>query len=91
MNANLEPNSILLQAWIPLLEPIGDLGSYWWLLMLPLVLGISIAYRATHDESLDRFWYRVFMFTTKSIIAMGSLAAALYLFVYLVIPMLRVV
>ncbi|MSQ90884.1 MAG: hypothetical protein EXS01_05765 [Phycisphaerales bacterium] len=69
---------------------MGALGTYWWLLLLPLILGISITYRATHDASLDRFWYRVSLFTAKSMLAMGSLAIVMYLFVYLVIPILRV-
>lgn len=77
-------------AWIPFLQPAGAMGSYWWLLMFPLVLGISIAYRATHDHSLDRFWHRVILFAVKSTVAMGSLALAMYLFVYWVIPALRV-
>jgi|GEM_PF-575314 len=83
-------NPNLLLGWIPLLEPAGALGTIWWLLMIPLVFGISIAYRATHEESLDRFWFRVVAFTVKSTLAMGSLAVLLYLFVYWIIPILRV-
>lgn len=80
----------LALAWIPFLEAAGSLGKLWWLLMAPLVLGISIAYRATHDHSLDRFWTRVLLFTGKSTLAMASLALAMYLFVYWVIPLLPV-
>ena len=82
-----DPISFL--GWIPFLQPAGALGNLWWLLMLPLILGISIAYRATHDASIDQFWQRVFMFVSKSTLAMGSLALVMYLFVYWVIPILR--
>ena len=75
--------------WIPFLQPAGSLGNLWWLLMIPLILGISIAYRATHDASIDQFWQRVFVFVTKSTLAMGSLALVMYLFVYWVIPNLQ--
>ncbi len=75
--------------WIPFLHPAGSLGNLWWLLMIPLILGISIAYRATHDASIDQFWTRVFVFVTKSTLAMGSLALVMYLFVYWIIPILR--
>ena len=81
--------STLMLGWIPFLQPAGSFGNLWWLLMIPLILGISIAYRATHDASIDHFWPRVFMFATKSTLAMGSLALVLYLFVYWVIPILR--
>ncbi len=77
-------------AWIPILQPGGSLGNYWWLLLFPLVVGISIAYRATHQSDLAGFWRGVLTFSVKSTVAMGSLGAAMYLFVYLVIPMLRV-
>ena len=75
--------------WIPFLQPAGSLGTLWWLLMIPLIFGISIAYRATHDASIDQFWTRVFVFVTKSTLAMGSLALVMYLFVYWIIPILR--
>ncbi len=84
------PSPSLLLAWIPILQPGGSLGNYWWLLLFPLILGISISYRATHDANLDAFWQRVFLFAFKVTVAMGSLGAAMYLFVYLIIPMLRV-
>ncbi len=86
--AFLYPSPLL--GWIPFLQPGGSLGNYWWLLLFPLVLGISIAYRATHDTHLDEFWWRVVRFAVKVTVAMGSLGAAMYLFVYLIIPMLRV-
>ncbi len=75
--------------WIPILEPGGSLGHYWWLLLFPLVLGISISYRATHEVELVGFWRRVLRFAFKSTVAMGSLGAVMYLFVYLIIPLVR--
>jgi high-affinity Fe2+/Pb2+ permease len=81
--------STTMIGWIPFLQPAGSLGNLWWLLMIPLILGISIAYRATHDASIDQFWQRVFVFVTKSTLAMGSLALVMYLFVYWVIPNLQ--
>ena len=75
--------------WIPFLQPAGSLGTLWWLLMIPLIFGISIAYRATHDASIEQFWQRVFLFVMKSTLAMGSLALVMYLSVYWVIPILR--
>lgn len=80
----------MVLGYIPFLEPIRVLGNYWWLLAFPLVLGISVIYRATHDDSLDRFWGRVFAFCIKSTVAMGGLAVGMYLFVYLVLPRLAV-
>ncbi len=80
--------TVTLIGQIPFLEPFSGLGVFWWVLMLPLVFGIAVAYRATHDVSIEGFWTRTSLFTIKSMVAMTALAAALYLFVYLGLPLL---
>lgn len=74
--------------YIPLLQPCGWFGTHWWVLMVPLVFGIAVAYRATHDATIAGFWRGVTRFTTKSMVAMVILAVMMYLFVYLVLPRL---
>ncbi|MSR29501.1 MAG: hypothetical protein EXS03_08015 [Phycisphaerales bacterium] len=77
-----------LVAYIPFLEPCGMFGVYYWVLVAPLVFGIAVVYRATHDATLAGFWSRTGLFTIKSTFAMGLLALGMYLFVYFVLPIL---
>ncbi len=75
-------------AYLPFLQPCGLFHTHWWILMVPLVFGIAIAYRATHDATLAGFWGRTGLFTLKSSAAMAILALLMYLFVYVVLPVL---
>lgn len=78
-----------LVAWVPFLQPITALGNAWWLLMVPLVFGVAVVHRAVQDQSMDGFWGRVIRLTVKANAVLGSLALAIYLFVYFIIPLLR--
>ena len=76
-------------AWVPFLQPMTVLGNGWWLLMVPLVFGVAVVHRAIQDPSMDGYWRRVLRLTIKANAMLGSLALAIYLFVYFVIPLLR--
>lgn len=78
-----------LVAWVPFLQPITALGNAWWLLMVPLVFGVAVVHRAVQDQSMDGYWGRVIRLTVKANAVLGSLALAIYLFVYFIIPLLR--
>lgn len=78
-----------LIAWVPFLQPITALGNAWWLLMVPLVFGVAVVHRAVQDQSMDGYWGRVIRLTVKANAVLGSLALAIYLFVYFIIPLLR--
>lgn len=78
-----------LLAWLPFLQPMTALGNAWWLLMLPLVFGVAVVHRAVQDPNMDGYWARVLRLTVKANAVLGSLALAVYLFVYFVIPLLR--
>lgn len=79
----------VLVAWIPFLQPMTALGNAWWLLMVPLVFGVSIVHRAVQDPTMDGYWGRVVRLSVKANAMLGLLALAIYLFVYFVIPLLR--
>lgn len=78
-----------LLAWLPFLQPMTALGNAWWLLMVPLVFGVAVVRRAVQDPNMDGYWARVLRLTVKANAVLGSLALAIYLFVYFVIPLLR--
>jgi hypothetical protein len=76
-------------AWIPFLQPMTALGNGWWLLMVPLVFGVAVVHRAVQDASMEGYWGRVLHLTVKANAILGLIALAFFLFVYLVIPLLR--
>ncbi len=74
-------------AWRPFLDPL-DLNSYWYFLLIPLALGISIAYKAVRVRNMDRYWPNVLMMTAQvvgSIVGLGILA---YVVLILIVPRL---
>lgn len=74
-------------AWRPFLDPL-DLNSYWYFLLIPLALGISIAYKAVRVRNMDRYWPNVLTMTAQvvgSIVGLGILA---YVVLILIVPRL---
>ena len=39
-------------AWIPFLQPAPSVSSYWWALVFPLSIGVSMAWRAVRQKDL---------------------------------------
>jgi hypothetical protein len=81
---------VTLLAYIPFVHPIGWFHIYWYLLLIPLALGISIIYKALRMHDLRLFWRHVLVMTTQIVLGMVALAVALIVFVQWVLPMLPV-
>lgn len=79
-----------LIAWIPFLEPIRGIGNAWWLLSVPLIVGISIAYKSIRAASVERFWGQVAWFSLRVMLIMVALTVALFVLVRIVVPSLPV-
>ncbi len=75
-------------AYIPFLDPINALHDWWYTLIVPLSLGISIIYRALRLERLDRFWSAAAILTVQILVAMGALGIVLVMLVQGIIPLL---
>ena len=73
-------------AWIPFLEPCNALQPFWYLLIIPMAFGISVIYKATHEDNILRYWRSVTVMTTQIVIGITLLAIGLGLFIQLVIP-----
>lgn len=71
--------------WRPFLDPI-DLHDRWWLTIIPLALGISIAYKAVRVQTLERFWPRVLLMTGQVVAGMIALAVCVFLLVEVLVP-----
>jgi hypothetical protein len=67
-------------AYRPFIDPL-NLHDAWWALLIPLSLGISIAYKAVRVRDMDTYWRQVIIMTIQIVVAMVLLAVASFLFV----------
>ena len=77
--------NVVTLAWRPFLDPL-DLQRWWWVFFFPLVLGISITYKAIRVPSMERYWRQTMKMTVQITAAMVGLAFAIYLVVELLVP-----
>lgn len=77
----------LTLAWRPFLDPL-NLHSYWYLLLIPLALGISVAYKAVRVRSMKGYWRQVGMMTVQIVAGIVGLGALSYFLLMVVIPRL---
>ena len=76
-------------AWTPFIEPMNAMQSVWYLLLLPMVFGISVVYRALREKQYATYWRSVAIMTGQVVIGIVGIAVALGLFVQIVIPLLN--
>ena len=79
-----------LLAWTPFINSLNIFHTCWYLLLLPLSLGISVVYKAVRMNDLTRFWREVAIMTTQVVLAMIALAILVAVLVQVVIPWLPV-
>ena len=79
-----------LIGWIPFLEPIRGIGNAWWLLAVPLIVGIATAYKSIRAGSVESFWRQVTWFSVRITLIMVALTVALFVLVRIVVPALPV-
>jgi hypothetical protein len=75
--------------WTPFLEPMNAMQSWWYLLLIPLVFGIAVIYRALREEDYAIYWQSVIIMTVQIVLGIGGIAIALGVFVQWVIPLLN--
>lgn len=77
---------MMLLAYRPFLDPIAA-DRWWYLMLIPMALGISVAYKATRVKDLKDYPREVAIMTVQIVVAMIALGFASYLFVQYVVPM----
>lgn len=74
-------------AYRPFLDPINAHG--WWLfLSIPLVVGISVAYKAIRLPGMQYYWNQVIKMSVQVLVALVVLCGALYVLVEVALPYL---
>lgn len=76
-----------LLAYIPFVHPINFFHEWWYVLIVPLALGISIIYKAVRLPSVEHFWRQVLVMTVQIVLGMIGLAIALVLLVQVIVPL----
>ena len=63
--------------------------TWWYLLLIPMALGISIIYRSLRETTYNKYWKSVFVMTTQIVVGVSVLSITIGAFVQLVIPLLN--
>jgi putative Mn2+ efflux pump MntP len=77
-----------LLAWIPFIEPMPSIDSWWPALLIPLTIGISMIYKALKLPTLEKYVQNVLVMTAQIVGSMILLAVGLYVVVQIMIPMI---
>lgn len=65
----------------PFLDPI-ELHQWWFLLLIPMALLVSMTYKAVRLQTLERYWRHVTLMSAQIIFGMIALGASTYLMVF---------
>lgn len=63
-----------------------DVAAWWWWLVVPLVIGIAVVYKAIRLPSLRNYPWHVLRMTVQVMVVMFIMCAALYVIVLQVAP-----
>ena len=77
-----------LLAWTPFLTPLPFVQSAWLWLLIPLVFGISMMYKAARADSLEKYWRQVTIMSLQVLAAFAGLALGFFILVQFVVPLL---
>ncbi len=73
-------------AWTPLLQPAPGAEHWWWMLVVPMAVGIAMSYKAIRTKDL-RDWPRdVLRMSVQVLVAVVGIAVGLYLLVIVLLP-----
>lgn len=75
-------------AWIPFLQPAPGVPSWWWLLVLPLSLFVSMAWKAVRQQDLAGYWPAVARMSAQIVVGMIGLFVALAIVVRVIVPII---
>jgi len=74
-------------AYRPFLDPL-DVHGWWLLFLFPLLIGISMVYKAVRLPSMEHYWKQVSRMTAQIFVVMVLLVVGLYVVVQWVVPLI---
>jgi len=78
--------AMITLAYRPFLDPI-ELHRLWFLLLIPLTVGIAVAYKAVRVPDLKDFPRQVLVMSVQIVLGMMALGLGAYLLVNVVLPL----
>lgn len=75
----------VLMTYRPFIDPI-NVQRTWYLLLVPLCLGIAVAYKAVRVPDMRRYWREVAIFTTQLVLSVVVVGALMFWVVLWVLP-----
>ncbi len=75
----------IVLAYIPFVDPI-DAHRWWFLLLIPMAIGVSMVYKAVRMRSLTRYWRHVAGMSASIILGIIVLGAATYVLIEWIVP-----
>jgi hypothetical protein len=75
-------------AWTPFLQPAPAVDRWWWLLIIPLAVGVSFAYKATRTADIARLPREALRMSALIVSAMVGLALFTHAVVIWLLPYL---
>ena len=75
-------------AWMPFIDPLPGVQANWIWFVVPLVLGISMMYKAIRVGELSRWPREVATMTGQVLLAFIGFAVGLFILVQLLLPLL---
>lgn len=77
--------TLLTLAVRPFLDPL-PLERYWYLLIIPMALGIAMAYKAVRVLDMRKFWFSTMVMTVQIVGGMIALGTFTFVFVQYILP-----
>lgn len=81
----MHSTALQLLAFRPFLDPI-HFERYWFLLIIPMALGVSLAYKAVRVPDMRRFWPQTLIMTVQIVAGMIALGTFTFVFVQYILP-----
>jgi hypothetical protein len=75
-------------AWTPFLQPAPRVDLWWWLLLIPLSLGVAMSYKAIRVRDLRTLPREAVVLAAQIVGGMIGLAVFLFLLVQVLLPLL---
>jgi len=72
-------------SYTPFVDPIR-LQDHWWLTLVPMALGIAMAYKAVRLRPLRRYWTHVLVMTVQIVAGMAGTAIAVFVLIEVLVP-----
>jgi hypothetical protein len=78
---------MMLLAYRPFLDPL-PLDAWWFVLLLPMALGVAMSYKALRVIDLRDYWKQVALMTTQIVLGILGLGVGIFVFVQFIAPRL---